>query len=213
MQRVSHADRVLVRVQQHLRRALRQDGYSVLVAEDPDDEPVSPAAPPSDEEDEEARVHTVTPTTTASQTSASSSAGDTPLAQGLAYSQCMRTHGTPNFPDPVPTPSGGYGYRMPRGSNGINPQSPAYVAAQEACKSLAPQWWTGGQQLSPAQQQAWLSWAKCIRAHGVADFADPTFPGGGAVRISGAGGSISPQLQSAMDACKSQMPSTGGLGG
>ena len=153
------------------------------------------------------------PTTTASQAGASSSGGDTPLAQGLAYSQCMRSHGVPNFPDPIPTPSGGYGYHMPRGPNAINPQSPSYVAAQEACKSLAPQWWTGGQQLSPAQEQAWLTWAKCIRAHGVPSFADPTFPGGGAVRTSGAGGSSSPQLQSAMDACKSQMPSAGGLGG
>ena len=152
------------------------------------------------------------PTTTASQAGTSSSGGDTPLAQGLAYSQCMRNHGMPNFPDPIPTPSGGYGFHMPRGSNGINPQSPAYVAAQEACKSLAPQWWTGGQQLSPAQEQAWLTWAKCIRANGVPDFADPTFSGGG-VHITGGGEGSSPQLQAAQQACKSQMPSAGGVGG
>ncbi|MGO9661075.1 MAG: hypothetical protein ACLP7F_22315, partial [Acidimicrobiales bacterium] len=79
--------------------------------------------------------------------------------------------------------------------------------------SLSPEWWSGGPQLTAAQQEAWLTWAKCIRANGVADFADPTFPGGGAVKISGSGGSNSPQLQSAMDACKSQMPSAGGLGG
>ncbi|HLY81701.1 MAG TPA: hypothetical protein VKQ71_01890 [Acidimicrobiales bacterium] len=149
------------------------------------------------------------PTTTASQAGASSSGGDTPLAQGLAYSQCMRSHGTPNFPDPVATPSGGYGYR----TTGINPQSAAFQGAVQACKSLSPQWWSGGQQLSPAQEQAWLTWAKCIRTHGAPTFADPTFPGGGAVQISGAGGSSSPQLQSAMDVCKSQMPSAGGLGG
>jgi hypothetical protein len=124
----------------------------------------------------------------------------------------MRTHGMPNFPDPIPTPSGGYGYHMPRGPNAINPQSPAYVAAQEACKSLAPQWWTGGQQLSPAQEQAWLTWAKCIRANGVPDFADPTFSGG-AVHITGGGEGSSPQLQAAQQACKAQMPSAGGIGG
>jgi len=150
--------------------------------------------------------------TTASLAGASSSGGDTPLAQDLAYSRCMRTHGMPNFPDPIPTPSGGYGFHMPQGSNEINPQSHEYVAAQEACKSLAPQWWTGGQQLSPAQQQAWLTWAKCIRANGVPGFADPTFSGG-EVHISSGGPGSPPQLQSAMDACKSQMPSTGGLGG
>jgi len=148
------------------------------------------------------------PSATASQAGASSG-GDTPLAEGLAYAQCMRSHGVPNWPDPVPTPSGSYGFR----TTGVDPHSAGFQGAGEACKSLSPQWWTGGQQLSPAQQQAWLTWAKCVRAHGMPDFADPTFPGGGAVSISGAGGSISPQLQSAMDACKSQMPSTGGIGG
>jgi hypothetical protein len=81
-----------------------------------------------------------------------------------------------------------------------------------ACKALPSPWQPTAQQLSPAQQQEWLSWAKCIRAHGVANFPDPTFSGR-AVQISGAGGSSSPQLQSAMSACKSQMPSAGGLGG
>jgi hypothetical protein len=149
------------------------------------------------------------PTTTASQAGTSLSGGDTQLAEGLAYTQCMRSHGVPNFPVPVLTPSGGYGFR----TTGINPQSAAFQRALQACRSLSPQWWSGGQQLSSAQEQAWLTWAKCIRAHGVPSFADPTFPGGGAVQISGAGGSSSPQLQSAMDACRPQMPSAGGLGG
>jgi hypothetical protein len=143
------------------------------------------------------------------QAGVSSSGGDTPLAKGLAYAQCMRTHGTPNFPDPVSTPSGGYGFR----TTGIDPHSAGFQGATQACKSLSPQWWTGGQQLSPAEEQAWLTWAKCIRVNGMPSFADPTFSGGGAVQISGAGGSSSPELQSAMDACKSQMPTAGGLGG
>jgi hypothetical protein len=46
----------------------------------------------------------------------------------------------------------------------------------------------------------------------VPDFADPSFSGS-EVHISGGGPGSSPQLQSAMEACKSQMPSTGGLGG
>lgn len=151
------------------------------------------------------------PTTTAAPAGGSSAGGASPLADGVAYSQCMRSHGVPNWPDPVPTPSGGYGYR----TTGVNPKSAAFQGALQACKALSPQWWSGssGQQLSAAQQQAWLNWAKCIRSHGVPNFADPTFPGGGAVRISGADPSSSPQLQSAMNACKSQTLSTGGLGG
>jgi len=147
------------------------------------------------------------PTTTAAPAGGSSSSGASPLAQAVAYSQCIRSHGVPNFPDPVQTPSGHYGYR----TAGIDPNSAAFQGALQACKALPSPWNTTGQQLSPAQQQAWLTWAQCIRAHGVPDFPDPTFSG---MEVHDAGiGSSSPQLQSAMDACKSQRPSVGGLGG
>jgi hypothetical protein len=151
------------------------------------------------------------PTTIAVQTGGSSSPDTSPLAKAEAYSECMRSHGVPNFPDPVVTPSGGYGFR----TQGVDPKSAAFRSAGEACNALAPEGWgTTGQQLSPAQQQQWLNWAKCVRAHGAPDFADPTFSGGGAVHITGGGAAgTSPQLQSAMDACKSHMPTTGGLGG
>jgi hypothetical protein len=76
---------------------------------------------------------------------------------------------------------------------------------------LPSPWNSAGQELTPAQQQAWLDWAQCIRTHGVTDFPDPTFSGS-EVRDSGIG-SNSSQLQSAIDACKPQMPSVGGLGG
>lgn len=147
------------------------------------------------------------PTTTAAPAGGSGSAGTTLLAKAEAYSQCMRSHGVSNWPDPVPTPHGGYGFR----TTGVNPHSAAFQPALQACNALYPEEFTG-QQLSPAQQQAWLDWAKCIRSHGVPDFADPKFSGS-EVQVSGGGGSSSPQLQSAMDACKSQMPSSGGLGG
>jgi len=149
------------------------------------------------------------PTATAAPAGGSAPTEKTQVAQAVAYSQCMRSHGVLNFPDPVLTPSGGYGYR----TTGIDPKSAAFQGALKACKALPSPWQSTGQQLSPAQQQAWLSWARCIRAHGVPNFPDPTFSGGGAVQIAGASGSSSPQLQSAMNACKSQMPSTGGLGG
>jgi len=117
-------------------------------------------------------------TTTAAAAGGSGRSGASPLAEAVAYSQCIRSHGVRNFPDPVQTPSGGYGYR----TAGIDPNS-----------------------------AAWLNWAQCIRAHGAPDFPDPTFSGS-EVHDSGVG-SNSAQLQSAMDACKSQIPSVGGLGG
>jgi hypothetical protein len=141
-------------------------------------------------------------------TGGSTSAGaESSLAQAVAYSQCIRAHGVPNFPDPVQTPSGHYGYR----THGIDPNSAAFQGALLACNDLPSPWTSTGQQLSPAQQQGWLNWAQCIRAHGVPDFPDPTFSGS-EVHDSGVELS-SPQFQSAVDACKSQMPSVGGLGG
>lgn len=133
-------------------------------------------------------------TTTTVSAGGTGSSGQTPLAEAEAYSQCMRGHGAPNFPDPVLTPSGAYGYR----TTGIDPHSAAFQGALQACKSLPSPWHSTGQQLSPAQQQAWLSWAECIRAHGVPNLPDPTFSGR-TVQISGVGGSRSPQLQSAME--------------
>jgi hypothetical protein len=145
--------------------------------------------------------------TTVAAAGGSGSSGATQLAQAVAYSQCIRRHGVADFPDPVQTPSGGYGYR----TAGIDPNSAAFQGALQACKALPSPWNSTGQQLSPAQQQAWLNWAQCIRAHGLSDFPDPTFSGS-EVHDTGVGSS-SPQLQQAMDACKSQQPTAGGLGG
>src|SRR5579862_1136045 len=112
------------------------------------------------------------PAAAAAQTGGPSSAATTPFGKAEAYSACMRNHGVPNFPDPVLTPSGDYGFR----TRGVDPKSPAFQSAGKACNALAPQGWGAtGRQLSPAQQQQWLNWARCIRVHGVPDFADPTF--------------------------------------
>jgi hypothetical protein len=51
----------------------------------------------------------------------------------LAFSQCMRRHGLPNFPDP--TFNGGTAGLLIHAGSGINPQSPAFQAAQKACGS------------------------------------------------------------------------------
>ena len=57
-------------------------------------------------------------------------------SQALAMSKCMRTHGVPNFPDPQfqTGPNGGIGVRM--SGAGINPNSPAFQAAQRACGKI-----------------------------------------------------------------------------
>jgi hypothetical protein len=52
----------------------------------------------------------------------------------LKYSQCMQSHGEPDFPDP---PGSGQ-TTVPKGSALINPQSPQYLAAANACRQLLP---------------------------------------------------------------------------
>lgn len=73
-------------------------------------------------------------------------------AQMLKFSECMRGHGVPGFPDPTPTPPAGFptptppagssGYSMVVRSAGaylavpatLNPASPVYKQAAAACR-------------------------------------------------------------------------------
>jgi hypothetical protein len=66
------------------------------------------------------------------------------LAQLLKYSQCMRSHGITNFPDPT-TAGGGVSLRVHAGPGGVDPSSPIFQHAQKACASLQP----GGPGASP----------------------------------------------------------------
>jgi hypothetical protein len=127
----------------------------------------------------------------------------------VAFAQCMRTHGVPDFPEPsegklIIKGGGGRG-----SSQGLNPGSPQFQAAQKACRSLAPAPKISPQQTAAMQAQA-LKFSECMRSHGVPSFPDPKFEGGG-VRISlhaGPGGSNpqSPQFQAAQKACQGDSP-------
>jgi hypothetical protein len=91
--------------------------------------------------------------------------------QALDFSRCMRSHGLSNFPDPSRT---GHGIQLSAGpSSGVNPQSPAFQQAQQACKHLLP---GGGQPSAQASAQAkahLLHISECMRAHGISGFPDP----------------------------------------
>lgn len=90
------------------------------------------------------------------------------LDLGIRFARCMRAHGVPNFPDP----SSGRGIDIAPGS-GLNPQSPAFQAAQQACQKLLPD---KGQppKMSASERRAALRFAQCMRAHGQQGFPDPT---------------------------------------
>jgi hypothetical protein len=84
----------------------------------------------------------------------------------LKQAQCMRAHGVPNFPDPRPTG----GLVIP---NNINTHSPAFKSAQTACARLG-QPGAGGPGASESRRLQLLALARCMRAHGVPNFSDPT---------------------------------------
>jgi hypothetical protein len=61
--------------------------------------------------------------------------------KALQFSQCMRTHGVPSFPDPEFSRDDGLGIRIGGGKGGpsrLNLNSPQFQAAQKACQSIMP---------------------------------------------------------------------------
>ncbi|MGP0033310.1 MAG: hypothetical protein ACLP4R_01830 [Solirubrobacteraceae bacterium] len=84
-------------------------------------------------------------------------------SQGLKVSECMRSHGITNFPDP--STSGGIQLSA---NSGINPFSPAFKATQAACGKLLPGGGPGGNGHPSAQaEKQMLEISQCMRAHGV----------------------------------------------
>jgi hypothetical protein len=141
-------------------------------------------------------------------TSSSGGSGGSGRAGALAYSQCMRAHGVPDFPDP-----GGNGQiRLQAGpGSDLNPNGSRFKAAQLACKSLQP---TGSAQQQAQARANGLKYSQCMRAHGIPDFPDPNPQGG--LQISMSPGSDlnpdSPRFAAAQRACQKLMPG-GGLDG
>lgn len=87
---------------------------------------------------------------------------------GLRFAKCMRSNGVPSFSDPS---GGGGGVKIP---NGVNPQSPAFQAAQKICFKLLPGGGPLSGKVSEARKQQMLKLSECMRAHGVTAFPDPT---------------------------------------
>lgn len=89
-------------------------------------------------------------------------------AQALAYAQCMRSHGIPGFPDP--NTHGNILFSLPAS---IDTHSPQFQSADKTCQKQ-----TGFGHFSAAQQQqgmtAMLKYAKCMRAHGITNYPDPS---------------------------------------
>jgi hypothetical protein len=133
--------------------------------------------------------------------------------QFVAFSQCMRSHGVPNFPDP--NSSGGISITP---SSGLNPRSPAFQSAQHQCFKLLPGGGPG--HARPQDGPRMLRLAQCMRAHGLTSFPDPTIaptggdpPSGSAIVINGYEFKLGAGLDPASPAFQSAMSACGGPGG
>jgi hypothetical protein len=122
-----------------------------------------------------------------------------PQQAALAYAQCIRDNGVPDFPDP--DPNGRFS-----GLSHEQQSNPAFQAAQQACRTLAP----GGEHEKfgdPAFVAQMRAFAQCMRANGLPDFPDPDAEG----RFRGATHELQddPRFQAARQTCQAKLPGGG----
>jgi len=95
------------------------------------------------------------------------------------FSSCMRAHGVANFPDPKVTSSPGHqsvGIAVPEAAG----SSPAFGAAQKACNGILPtpqEADAADRAAQEAHKEGLLSFAHCVRDHGISGFPDPDAQG------------------------------------
>ncbi len=160
--------------------------------------------------------------TTSASSPTGGAGGDTPESpetsatvqkEMVKFSQCMRTHGEPEFPEPS---EGGIHIENHNG-HGPNPESPRFQAAEKACNKYAPRKIAPSPAQQAKMQEQALKFSGCMRSHGVPNFPDPKFSSGGGTRVTlklkgGAPGALdpsSPQFQAAQKACQSNLPGAG----
>jgi hypothetical protein len=144
-----------------------------------------------------------------SSTTSSSAGGSSPSPTAASnkaeqFAQCMRTHGTPSFPDPTAQGT----FQLPTALTG----SPQFKAADAACKSLAPAGPLQGQAPTTADLNKALNFVHCMRKKGV-NLPDPTPQG--VFKINPAAIGIdpsSPQFKQALYSCRSLLPAGNGFG-
>jgi hypothetical protein len=141
----------------------------------------------------------------------SSRGGGTPVKSylnlAIADSQCMRSHGVPDFPDPDKQ-----GDLVIQGSPGsdLDPSAPAFQAAEKACGPIPSS-------VTPAQEDRefskTLEAVVCMRAHGVPNIPDPVLVGPARdpiIRLPLGNLPASPAFQRAAKKCAAPSAFTGG---
>jgi hypothetical protein len=133
-----------------------------------------------------------------------SSSSEDREAELVAYAECMRENGVPEFPDP----EGGRLQMHAGPGTGVDPNSPEFQAAEQECEDLKPEGLgqTGG---NPEQEEAMLAFSECMRENGVPGFPDPE---GGRLMLTPEMGvdPESPEFQEAEEICRDENPGAPG---
>jgi hypothetical protein len=111
----------------------------------------------------------------------------------------MRAHGLPNFPDP--NANG----QEPSSEKTVITSNPRFPAAYGACRYIIR---SDQAALQQADQREYVSFAGCMRTHGVPDFPDPVTQSNGdpIFNLSPAGIDVqAPQVRSAAATCQAQL--------
>ena len=89
------------------------------------------------------------------------------------FSQCMRSNGVPNFPDPDTSGT------IPKESlQQLGVSTSQFQSAQNACRHLLPNGGSGPTAAQVQQMRALsLHFSQCVRRHGVPNFPDPDSSG------------------------------------
>lgn len=94
------------------------------------------------------------------------SPNSTTVPSAVRYTNCMRSNGVTNYPDP-----GSNG--LPQSLSNINLNSPTFQTAYDACRKYEPNDGNGPPAPTEAQLRAALAISLCMRKHGFRQFPDP----------------------------------------
>lgn len=133
----------------------------------------------------------------------------------------MRSDGVPNFPDPAG--NGSYGWKSfaeqshgrTMSINGASVSAPAFRSAMAKCNRYLPQPPAPTTPQLAKVRALMVTWAKCMRSHGLPDFGDPTITANGRRIMRGNFNIGSPAYYAARTACDPQLNrsmATAGLG-
>lgn len=101
-------------------------------------------------------------------------------SQSLRFARCMRANRVPNFPDPPG--DGSYGVKSfaqqsngrTLSVNGVPVSAPAFRTASRRCDKYLPGPPAPATTQLATIRELMVTWAKCMRSHGLPHFGDPT---------------------------------------